>query len=794
MSLSSTAGSGENIHTVIWMAGGYGVGANDLVRLKIECLPSGLASGLQLPFLKWYSTPNPVADPAGALLATLTGRVQTFSWDESTNRWLPLDTPVVVPGQIDLLTQQLETIKNDPTTDSPLGYYSSHTAGVLTDAPKYNTWLAASYGSQNHGSAMQAVSEPLELLTRVEMPRARDAIQGAERHCRKRLIEQGYYAEQYFETDGSGNVQETVTVRALVATVVDSEGDTELPVSVQRYWRFQVQSVPTAPNGVYDSQGYFDPQDTTTLERVFFRVRLDAKPTLDSQVHDLPLRTFLYGDDGRRLSVSQEQVVTGFGATATIIDTAREAPSPADGQATTSAGGDPFAPTSKPVPDPVIQVGAVLKVRPDQLPGEVAGDQLAAGQADFSGGYTWDVAAYNAFLGPVTASPRPLITGVVTDQPNNTVFVSYEMRAHEHITRASLRHTVDYRGVLFIDGYQVSTQTTTPFWTDEVALNFVSDRRAPASSSSRRMNVLSWVPAGVDRQRPVLLYENERMQYIGAVAKRDSSTFWRITTFRSMTLPNACEWESLFQGDGAGGYENLYGPCLATDPDGGYRLYMTAQAAGGLPLLVMASSPDGDTWGTPLALGGLGAAANPCVVQEGNTFHLWYESLDSGSGRVAIYYATSEGGATTTSPPTADCPCWSWGRMWGPRVWSGWVVPGSCTSTTRPRAPSPASTAPTGCRGQGSRSRSPEPPSPPPEPAAHPGAGRHLDRGLGVLGEQVVDVGLGDGHAVPHSGRFLTPGWDRSNVLSPVATPQPPAYRRPTNGRPKSHVPENIRK
>jgi len=625
--LSSTPGS--NTHTLYWDTVNYALAAGDQYRVKIECLPVGWAERLTLPFFKWYAPTNPVTDPAEAKVQAILGRTDSFAWDADSDRWVKLGEPVYTPGQLRLLELERERVRNH--SDDPLypsGYYGLvDDQGQVIDASGYALWLDQTYaGDQTHGQSLARVNFAIDDLVNHDLPEAHAAIFAGEVACRKDLIDQGYYAEQHFQVDASGHVSETVITHPLVNQYnnVSPSG-----IDVTRYWRFRVQAVPEGPNGIYDDDGYLDPQDRTPLEAVYYRLELDPALSFASQARRRPLRTVLYNRDGQRLTVSRHQVPDFTARQNPAVDDPRDQAGPWDGEPS-DEDLDQFSGTSGRSQRDTVTLGGSVKLPPDQLPGAQDADLLPDGQDQWGGThYWWRVCAYNAIVGPVSARPRPLITGIQPYASQDIAVISYEAQAHPMVQTMSLT------------AYQVSTATTTPVWTDYTAIDHVSDRRAPDDTDTGTINQYAWVPSGGDRRRPAILYDPVKCQYVLFAAKQHFSHRWRPVQSRGMALPTVCEYEACWDSRAE---TAIYGPALAL-VDETLHLYLTAQSAG-LPYLMRSTSTDADSFSDPQSLTGLGAGAYPSVVYLAGVYHLWYEKSDAGT--VKIFYATSTDGLAFT--------------------------------------------------------------------------------------------------------------------------------------------------
>ncbi len=640
--LSSDPASSQNIHTIYWLTTGYNFEPGNVYRIRIQSRPTSLDEKITLPVFRWYAPANPVLDPAESDIVSFLGRRDSFSFDVDANAWVPLETPIVTPGQLELLAMERERIRNHPSAST--GWYSFHDGGgAVTDQPGLTEWLADQYaGTDSHGIALNRVAISIDRINKVDLPRAYQQAFAGEAYCRKQLIAQGYYAESHFNINDEDEVDETVTVHP----IFNNSDSTDDITDVKRYWRFRVQSRPEGPTDIFNEEGFLAPVDITPLEQVFSKVEMDRLDTFDSQPHARPLRTFVFNHLGQRLSVSQYDPGSLIAETNPPVDAAR-----ADADviwADTHQSGDAIGQAQPTADNGTVTLGGQLKVKPSLLPGEVDTDQLLEGQTEWDGDYSWRVCSYNAIEGPLLARPRPLITQMSERSGLDYWAITYVSQAHERLSRASVAHTTDQWGTITVTGYQISTATATPAWTDVTALDYVSDRRIPLDSEQTQVNQFPWIPRGTDRPRPCGFYDDELMQYLLFTAKKGYSNNWRIISARAMDMPEVCEYEAYWDDRSESA---LYSPWVVKIGSS-YAMYVTAQS-GGLPFIMRSTSADADEWINPTAITGVTVGAYPCVVFQSGTYHLWYEKANA--GKVCIFYATSTNGYQFT-PANAGGP------------------------------------------------------------------------------------------------------------------------------------------
>ena len=171
----------------------------------------------------------------------------------------------------------------------------------------------------------------------------------------------------------------------------------------------------------------------------------------------------------------------------------------------------------------VTNVGGTLKLAPGDLPGHHGDDVLPPPATAWDDDYLWRIAAYNPVTAPLTSRPRPLITATSTDPSTGLLNISYTMQAHPRLTSASIPYSTDYYGGRHPFGYQVSSAYLRPQWVGDAAIDWISDRCAPAvdGNVSRQINSNNWTWIGKDRRRPSLFHDDDKMLYVGFVTKPD---------------------------------------------------------------------------------------------------------------------------------------------------------------------------------------------------------------------------------------------------------------------------------
>ena len=645
VNLSSDPFGGENIHTIYWDTKSLSLPPSNIYRIKIEGTPTKYLDQMVIPFLKWISPANPISDQAEIQKAAILGKAETMQWDDTQKKWVPLATPVYVPGEVQLLQLEEERVRLHPgqSVVAPSGYYSFVGPSGITNQTNFNKWLGEPYQSpESNGQALTRINKQLDTLLLDELPTLQDEIAQSERYCRKQLINSGYYAESYFQRDTNGDIEEVVVTHPMVNNAPGSP-----PLDTLRYWQFRVQQSPVGPEGVYDASGYYKVSAQTPLEMVYYKIQLDSRGTFDSQPHRKPLREFLFNYDGSRLTVSTYTAANVIQDSNPAVDNPNTS-GPWQGQASASNPNGQFTDVGSGVtPTPSVTMGGVLKVRPAQLPGQVTSDQLADGQTTYEGDYSWRVCAYNAVQGNIISRPRPAVNTLSIQPQNDSVIVGFTMQAHEDIETTSMSQLSDGR----YTGYQVSVGHKTPTWDAEQQVNVISDLRSPTDSQSRQINPTPWIPSGKNRVRPVILYDADLMQYVGAVGKIGYSNLWRIVTYRSMTMPDICEYDLLWdsRSDTA-----IYGPCIVK-VSGTFYMFVTTQTGSVLKIGV-STSVDADGWTEPQVATGVSSGANPSVVFANGVFNMWYERMMG--GRVSIFYATSPDGINFT-PQNNDNPVYS---------------------------------------------------------------------------------------------------------------------------------------
>jgi hypothetical protein len=631
-----SAAPGSNLHQITWFAGHYPVTAGNDYRIKIEAVPSKFLDDMVIPFLKWLAPRNPYIDDAEQELTTYLGTVHTQTFNATTGRW-EASPPYRTPGQIDTLEAELLRVKNHPDGGPNWFNFFTLSGGVytLTDPAGYNAWLLTAYASgETHGNAMARVNTQLADILNNKLPAAQDTIAAGERAIRKRLIDQGYYAEDHFV-----NGHEAV----FAPVVANRSGEAFPNQNIERWWNFRVQNAATGGTRVFNDSGLYDPQEITTLEQVFYRVQMDRLPTFDSQTDGRPLRDFFYDHTGARIGQA-----TFFGGQSTpppaTADATQAARDQANAPANQQQAGDASTPTAPSDPEQPVVVGGALKILPQLLPGEQGGDQLAAGDTEFDGDYQWRVAAYNYIFDAMPFLPRPTVDALAWSADGLTLTVNYTAKAHAGVQTSSIAN--DGAGNVY--GVRVSKAfLDTPTWDGPWFVNFVSDNRAAITEPSRQQNGIPWTPTGKDRPQPFCMYDERIQQYVIMTTKKSFDGTFRLVTSRAASLPKACEYDTLFTGEQAAG---IFGAMMLV-VNGTYLLFATVAPTSGPAYVAVSSSADGETWGPLVPCAGI-VGSLPWVCYDGGVYHMWYQRT---AGNTAVYYATSTDTQTWT-PQNSDAP------------------------------------------------------------------------------------------------------------------------------------------
>ena len=224
---------GENEHVVYWHAGNYNIHATGSARLRIDATPTDNLTQIQVPFFKWLSPANPAVDDAERELADILGTVQHRIYDEATGTWVKADPPVRISGILSTLMRQQETILGHPTASAADGAYSfmvqdesgpirgkrwgdgaNKDRWRMVDQAGYDAWLQDKYTPvETHGKALARVAEAISYYTNQRLPTLRKTVNAGEIRMRKRLMDQGFFAEACFAPAGN-SWNETIAVKA----------------------------------------------------------------------------------------------------------------------------------------------------------------------------------------------------------------------------------------------------------------------------------------------------------------------------------------------------------------------------------------------------------------------------------------------------------------------------------------------------------------------------------------------------------------------------------------------------
>jgi hypothetical protein len=187
-----------------------------------------------------------------------------------------------------------------------------------------------------------------------------------------------------------------------------------------------------------------------------------------------------------------------------------------------------------------------------------------------------------------------------------------------------------------------------PQWVGDAAIDWISDRRAPAvdGNVSRQINSNDWTWAGKDRRRPSLFHDDDKMLYVGFVTKPDPGMAgrYRPVGLRGSIRERLCEYDVYFDSHTA---LAIYGTSLVK-VGSIYYLYVTLQQnANSLPAIYVATSLDCDVW-SDLVPTSVTIGAYPSVTHDGTGFHLFFEK-PSGA-QVQVWHCLSSDGTTFDSP------------------------------------------------------------------------------------------------------------------------------------------------
>jgi hypothetical protein len=280
---------------------------------------------------------------------------------------------------------------------------------------------------------------------------------------------------------------------------------------------------------------------------------------------------------------------------------------------------------------------------------------MPAGWNDWGGDYQWRVRAYNCVVAPLNCRPRPQITGMSLD--GGLLNITFGGFAHDPIYQASLDSSTDSFGRLFVRGYHVSTEALAePVWQEFRELDFVSDRRAAEGAETYGLNP-PWVPAGRNRPRPSLAFDETRQQYLLFSGKTDYQERYRIAGYRCMALlrpaeeswgtivhPKVCEYDIYFTDRPEA---MVMAPWAVKSNDGAWWLYASViDQVGMAPRIVRASSPDGHQWSDLVDVTGLPGTScwSPSVIWHEGLYRMFY--IDTTQGQVRG--ATSSDGVAWT--------------------------------------------------------------------------------------------------------------------------------------------------
>lgn len=566
---------GENVHEIIWDTSSYPISAGDDFRISIQSLPTGESEQIQLPFFRWLTPINPYIDSSEFRIAELMGRVLSRYFDQDLGEFVDVDPPIFEAGLVTNLRREYDALRDDDfwgfhTPDSngnvfrpyvvgtggfvPEGWHPNtpgpyvagqtiQTRWSVSNQTGLNVWFEREHrdGGTN-GNRLSRIANQIDRFVNFELPRHQRVVEVHERNIRKGLIDQGYYAERQFTLSEEEEIEESVEVRTSFAYAI---GGTDPEFSedgrlIKRPWRFRVQSYPEVPITRDGATGTFE--DQTPLESVRYILQLDRSENFNSQ-SGKPLREFTQNYNGETLSVVE------------------------------------FTQTSEDLP---VIVGGTMKIQNTDLPGEKESDDIGEFE-NWAGDYQIRVAAYNPVVGPILSVPRPEITETRT--VGSATVIEFNPSAQEKLVAGR------------VSSIEYSTGSKPTEWTEPQQIDFVSDRRANNAELGGTPNVgREWIPRGQDRPGVKIFFDNDLMQYVLFYSKISFDGRWRIMQARSMNLPEACEYELIFEDSTIGA---IYSPSVVK-MQGGYAMLCTTQSQGSNPNISYSLSSDLRNWSDPI--------------------------------------------------------------------------------------------------------------------------------------------------------------------------------------------------
>lgn len=606
-----------NTHVVSWSTATYNLSPGDKYRIRMEVVPTRLKDGISSPALTFSKEFNPSAKVAELKIRDLCGQFQSYVYDMEAGSFEKVDPPIFMPGQIDRLKKEIETMEMTPP---PSGKYAFYSGGTLVNPSGYQEWLGTELVP---GITRDAIlyNKAIELdgLINTELPYWQNRLHDAEMFVRKNLIDQGYYCNGFVDNNPANGI-----------------------------FRFRVENMGfgesvTNPDGsykiAYDSE-----------YEVYSRVQMDFFSSFDSQ-EGRPLRDFILDKHGERISggdptrteVELPDGTNDLTRSPYVFRWDGVGDEPEKPWNTGTKAGEPLYNTGETRPSQEKKrVFVNFTIPKTSLPGEWSGhyvsnsypsvsDTLPGGIGSFDVKYRWRVSSYNILSGTAREVPRHAVSGLNLS-PQSNLRISYVMAADEELQTASL------------SAIYYCKNPSSFSWVEETELSFPTDRPSGHEANDLE-NTVIWTPYGKDRSRPCVCI-TESHQYMMWYSKPDSYGDNGILHSRgknpyshgeySISVPERANMTLLeYSGDAA-----AYAPCVAKS-SGLWHMWYTAMKAGQNRICHM-SSADADSWGQRSDVSGLPSGCySPCVVEVDGEYHMFYCRYSSTS---AIYHAVSSDG------------------------------------------------------------------------------------------------------------------------------------------------------
>lgn len=610
-------------HSIIWNTRAYNLVAGDNYRIRIFATLSNLRNSSQKPVFDWTFYPNTLIKYAETRMKYYSGVTQFDVFDETTQTWVKLDKPQVIPGKIERNLKLAADIKAVPYPYGVLEFYQDHDeTKPIVDMTGYTDWMNTKVDGVSRAQLLASLENENEEIRNTILPGLYDQRDIGEMIVRRNLIKQGFYCNGYVDNDKT---------------------------KARFRWRVEQGPEDQPAPGV----NYYDPK-----YEVYYRIQVDFADTFDSQLGNKPLRDIYFDKAGSRIQNITAQKID-------IVDPATETTmyqytNPAatdkpwtDGATTTSSS------TNKEQEDQFTTIPYAKYCFPiDQLPGERADyyinpsypsmtDTLPSGVETYDYDYYMRITAYNIISAARMEYERNLITEITIVPESNRIDFTFLAASDESTTQLIPSRPDPETGII---KWEWSKETQTPVWTNKEIVLFPTDRPSENDIVVADDGINGSITIeGRERIRPSVvitanhqyyLWFTKTNKYNENVVIQALGKNWK--TFGEYSVANYMYASKSIT---ALNVDSLYAPFILTD-ENDYFMWVTGIKDSANNIYFSKSNRDLDVWTEVVACTGLEGCYYPSVLYENNIFKLWCCKLDSGLSKV--FYYTSSNGTTWT--------------------------------------------------------------------------------------------------------------------------------------------------